>query len=55
MQEDLGSLQLFLLSTRLGLDFHLGLHDLGQNQDLALWIEETAAKYHGPLVPSCRG
>ncbi len=60
VQEDPGRLQPFLQSARLGLDFHLGLHDLrhhdpGQHQDLALWIEETAANYHGPLVPSCRG
>ncbi len=60
MQEDLGSLQLFLRSTRLGLDLDLshddvGHEDQGEEQDLAVWIEETAANYQDPLAPSCTG
>ena len=59
MQEDHGSLQLFLQSTQ------LSLHDQGENQvglafllgheDLAVCIKETAANYRGPVAPSCRG
>ncbi len=33
----------------------VGHEDQGEEQDLAVWIEETAANYQDPLAPSCRG